>query len=186
MTAASVAHVVFFLEGPSEQDFLQVVLPSILPSHVHAHFQVFEGKQDLEKRLPWRLKGWQLPNTRFVVLRDQDSGDCRVIKQRLQALCAQAGKPDVVVRIACRELESFFVGDWNAVAKAFGKPALSALDKRAIYRTPDELGDPASELKKHISGYQKRDGARKIAPHLSVECNRSRSFQVLMHSITGL
>lgn len=174
-----IAHVVFLLEEPSAQDFLQAVLPPLLPAHVQTHFMVFEGKQDLEKQLPRKLKAWLRPATRFVVMRDQDSGDCRVIKARLRDLCAKAGRSDAVVRIACRELESFFVGDWAAVAHAFDRPALAAHARSAKYRDPDTLERPSRELERLIPGYQKRDGARRIAPHILAERNRSRSFRTL-------
>lgn len=181
-----IEHVVFMLEEPSAQDFLQGVLPGLLPNGVTAHFWVFEGKQDLEKQLLKRLKGWLRPNSRFIVMRDQDSGDCRVIKQRLQTLCAQAGRPDAIVRIACRELEAFFVGDWQAIAQAFKKPALTSHDRAAKYRDPDRLGSPSHEIRRVLPAYQKREGARKIAPHLVPERNRSRSFQVLFKSLREL
>lgn len=181
-----IEHVVFLLEEPSAQDFLQGVLPGILPAGMTPHFLIFEGKQDLEKQLVRRLKGWLRPNSRFIVMRDQDSGDCVVIKQRLQALCISAGRPDAVVRIACRELEAFFVGDWHAVALAFDKPGLRAYDRQAKFRNPDALGSPSRELMRAIPAYQKRDGARRIAPHLNPERNRSSSFRVLLETLSGI
>ena len=99
---------VFFLEEPSAEEMLKGVLPKILPSHVIPRYIVFEGKQDLEKQLERRLKHWKTPNTRFLVMRDQNSGDCRVIKQNLLDKCRVAHKPDTIVRIACHELESFY------------------------------------------------------------------------------
>jgi hypothetical protein len=87
------------------------------------------------------------------------------------------------VRIACRELEAFFVGDWQAVAKAFEKPALAAHDRGAKFRNPDAVGSPSRELMRIIPSYQKRDGARRIAPLLSPQRNRSRSFQALWQSL---
>jgi len=178
-----IEHLVFFLEEPSAEDFLKGLLPAILPIKITPHFIVFEGKQDLEKQLTRRMRGWLRPNSRFIVMRDQDSGDCAVIKNRLIALCAEAGKPEAIVRIACRELESFFVGDWQAIADAFGKPSLAAHDRTAKYRIPDELGSPSVEIKKIIPDYQKRDGARRITPHLRPERNRSNSFQVLYRTL---
>lgn len=174
-----IEHLVFFLEEPSAEDFLKGLLPAILPIKITPHFIVFEGKQDLEKQMTRRLRGWLRPNSRFIVMRDQDSGDCKAIKTRLIALCCEAGKPEAIVRIACRELESFFVGDWQAIADAFGKPALAAHGRTAKYRVPDDLGSPSAEIKRIIPDYQKRDGARRIAPHLQPERNRSNSFQVL-------
>jgi Domain of unknown function (DUF4276) len=173
-----IEHVVFFLEEPSAQDFLQAVLPGVLPVHIKPHFLVFEGKQDLEKRLVLRMKRWLLPNSQFVVMRDQDSGDCSVIKARLQALCVDAGQPRAFVRIVCKELETFFVGDWAAVALGFERPA-----KKAKYRVPDRLGSPSAEIKKLIPSYQKRAGARMISPYLDLARNKSSSFQVLMRTL---
>jgi hypothetical protein len=176
-------HLVFFLEGPSEKDFLESLWSTVMPTRITPHFQVFQGKQDLEKQLVRRMKYWLKPNSRLIVMRDQDSGDCMTIKARLRQLCDEAGQPTAVIRIACRELETFFVGDWTAIAAGFGKPALATLAKKAKYRTPDELGNPADEIKRHIPSYQKREGARKIAPHLRAVRNKSPSFQVLMRTL---
>lgn len=180
-------HLVFLLEEPSAQDALEGFLPSILPGNAAVRYLVFEGKQDLEKRMVRTMRAWQQADARFVVLRDQDSGDCTVIKQSLLARCREAGREDrVVVRIACRELESWFVGDWTAVGQAFGLPKLAALERKAIYRSPDRLGSPVTELRKVIPTYQKRDGARRIGPHLKLESNRSRSFVAFAEAVRRL
>jgi len=180
------SHWVFFLEEPSAEDFLRGYLPAFLPPGVKLHFQVFDGKQDLEKRLELRLKHWRLPHSRFIVMRDQDSGDCVQIKANLKRLCQQAGHDDAVVRIACRELESFFVGDMEAVANAFDKPGLAKHARSAKFRHPDALGSPSDELRKLLPGYGKRDGARRIAPQLSPQRNHSMSFQVLHRTLQRL
>lgn len=179
-------HLVFLLEEPSAQDALHAWLPTWLPASVTPHFIVFQGKQDLEKRMVRRMRHWLQPNSRFVVLRDQDSGDCKAVKAALMERCVEAGRPDALVRVACRELESFFVGDWRAVAEAFGKPALARLARRAMYRNPDALASPSQELAKHLSGYQKRDGARRIAPLVDPARNASRSFHALRAAVLAL
>lgn len=179
-------HFVFLLEEPSAQDALQAWLPKWLPEGVSTHFIVFQGKQDLERRLVLRIRHWLLPNSRFLVLRDQDSADCHDVKEGLRAKCIEAGCPEAVVRIACRELESFFVGDWPAVAEAFGRPALAKLSRRAIFRNPDLLGSPSQELCRHLGGYQKRDGARRIAPLMVPERNASPSFRALHEAVYRL
>ncbi len=70
---------VFFLEEPSAKEMLNGILPKILPDCVVSRFIIFEGKQDLEKRLAHRLRNWKTPNSRFIVMRDQDTGDCQPI-----------------------------------------------------------------------------------------------------------
>ena len=179
-------HLVIFVEGPSERDFLEGFLPTVVPMKITIHFQVFQGKQDLEKKLVLRMKNWRLPNTGFLVMRDQDSGDCRAIKAKLRGLCCEAGFPNAIVRIACRELETFFVGDWAAIAAAFDKPGVAAFGKKAKYRDPDMLGSPSAEIKKHVPTFQKRDGARRIAPLLSPASNNSHSFRVLVQAVEKL
>ena len=128
---------VFFLEEKSAEIMLEGILPQILPEGIGYRCVVFEGKQDLEKRLPKRLRGWQLTEeTKFIVLRDQDSTDCRLIKQRLVEICQEAGRPETLVRIACRELESFYLGDLAAVGQAFGKTNLGRQQKGKKFRNP--------------------------------------------------
>lgn len=179
-------NLVFFLEEPSTRDFLEAVLPRVLPAHITPHFLVFEGKQDLEKQLVWRMKRWLRPNSRFVVMRDQDSGDCHAIKSRLLGLCQQAGRPTAKVRIVCKELETFFVGDWRAIAAGYSQPKLAAQAQKAKFRQPDRLGSPSAEIKRLIPTYQKREGARTISPHLDLTGNQSTSFRVLLRTLSDM
>ena len=175
---------VFFLEEPSAEEMLKGVLPKILPSHVIPRYIVFEGKQDLEKQLERRLKHWKTPNTRFLVMRDQNSGDCRVIKQNLLDKCRVAHKPDTIVRIACHELESFYLGDLKAVEKGLGINGLSKLQNKRRFRAPDNLPNPAEELISLTKRfYQKVSGSRAIGPHLNLKNNFSHSFNVLVRTI---
>ncbi|ETW92066.1 MAG: hypothetical protein ETSY1_45340, partial [Candidatus Entotheonella factor] len=148
---------------------------------------VFEGKQDLEKQLVKRLRGWQVPDTHFVVMRDQDSGNCFEIKDKLTALCREANRQDVLVRIACRELESFYLGDLVAVEKGLGINNLSRNQDKKKFRAPDELVNPVEELRKLTGNkYQKVSGSRAIGPCLSLTENRSHSFHVLVRGIREL
>ena len=119
-------HLVFLLEEPSAKDLLEGLLPRLLPTDMFVYYLVFEGKQDLEGQLVRKLRGWRRPESAFVVLRDQDAADCRVVKERLTKLVAESARQPALVRVACKELESWVVGDWQAVAQAFGRPNLAA------------------------------------------------------------
>ncbi len=180
---------IFFLEEPSAEEMLSTILPKILPEDVCPEYKVFEGKQDLEKRLPTILKAWRAPDCSFVIMRDQDSGNCLVIKGRLLTLLQATGRHDVpvLIRIACRELESFYLGDLAAVEKGMGVRGLANRQNNKKYRDPDRLGHPSGELKRLTCGlYQKVSGSRSIAPHLNLERNRSHSFKVLVEGIRKL
>lgn len=176
-------HLVFMLEEPSLGEVLKVVLPRIL--HDEATYQLVphEGKHDLEKSIPRKLRAWGTPNTRFVIVRDQDSAECRVVKQFLIDLCAQAGRPDSLVRIVCPHLESWFLGDLAAVEKAFHKQGVARRQRTRKFREPDSLTNAEQELRKLIPSYQKLSGSRAIAPHLSLENNLSKSFQNFVRGV---
>lgn len=176
----------FFLEEPSAREMLKGLLPRMLPDIVAVRYIVFEGKQDLEKNIVRRLRGWRAPNTTFVVLRDQDAGVCLAVMQGLVGKCREAGKPDAVVRIACRELESWYFGDLAAVERGLGIPNLVRYGNRRQYRTPDDIHSPAVELSKITRNvYQKVAGSRAIGPQLSLGRNRSHSFRIFVEGVQG-
>lgn len=178
--------VVFFLEEPSAREMLKGLLPKLLPEHWSIQYVVFEGKQDLEKRLPLRLRAWKNPRARFIVLRDKDSEDCIKVKQRLVEICRESGKPETLVRIACHELESWYLGDLTAVAKSIGPTRVARLQTKQKYRSPDRLANPAQELKSIASSYQKVGGSRAIGPNLSLENNCSASFNAFISGLHRL
>ncbi|MDA3790007.1 MAG: DUF4276 family protein [Desulfobacula sp.] len=168
---------VFFLEEPSAKEMLKGLLPRFLPPDWSAQYVVFEGKQDLEKQLPRKLSAWQLPNCRFVVLRDKDNGDCILIKQGIFEKCKNADKKNVLIRIAIHELESWYLGDLAAVETGLFIKKLTKKQNSKKYRAPDRLANPVQELVKLTSGkYQKMSGSKAIGPHLSLENNCSESF----------
>lgn len=178
---------VFLLEEPSAREMLKGILPKILPKTVVPEYKVFEGKQDLEKRLERILRFWCKPDCLFVVMRDKDSGDCRLTKKKIKNLCDRAGKQYALVRIACHELESFYLGDLAAVENGLGIGGLSKHQGNRLYRNPDHLECPSQELMKLTRNrYDKVSGSRAIAPHLSIIDNRSKSFNVLVSGIRNL
>jgi hypothetical protein len=124
--------VVFLLEEPSAEALIRGLLPKLFPEEgtIDARFVVFEGKQDLEKKMERRIRGWLHPAS-FVVLRDQDAGDCRVVKQGLAARAAAGGRADALVRVACKELEAWVLGDWPAIAAEFNIPSVAELGRKA-------------------------------------------------------
>lgn len=68
-------HIEFLLEEPSAEAALELILPKILSDDVSFNFHVFEGKHDLLRKLPTRLKGyrrWLPKNWRIMVLIDED------------------------------------------------------------------------------------------------------------------
>ncbi len=176
------ARVVFLLEEKSMKVLLDGLLPRVFPSLAFlclAH----EGKQDLEKSIPRKLKAWREPGVRFVVVRDNDNGDCVRTKEKLLGLCREAGRDDVLVRIACQELEAWYLGDPDALARAFGDERLAELARRERFRNPDAVVAPAQALEELAPAFQKVSGARLMAEHLTEAASRSRSFQVFFEGL---
>ena len=183
---------VFLVEEPSAEQMLSAIMPRLLEvtqntDNLAYKILVFKGKSDLEKKLLRRLRGWRKPESRFVIIRDQDSGDCRLVKEKLIQLCKAAGKPDCLVRIACHELESFYLGDLAAVEAGLSVNGLGQRQRRKKYRAPDSIASPSHELKRLTEKrYQKISGSRSISPHLDLDNNKSRSFNVLIEGIRRL
>ena len=176
---------VFLLEERSMKALLDGLLPRFLPD---LKFQCVphEGKHDLEKSIPRKLRAWHEPGVRFVIVYDNDGGNCIELKHRLSALCNESGRPDTLVRIACQELEAWYFGDLDAMALAFDKKQLSKIGNKSRYRDPDSITYPSKELSKLIPEFQKISGARKMSIHLSRTANRSGSYHALMDGIERL
>lgn len=180
------SELVFLLEEPSAMVMLQGLLPKIAP-HTPIRYIVFKGKQDLDKQLIHRLRHYQVSDARFVVLRDQDAADCQAIKSRLLEKAQTAGKSRTLVRIACHELESWYLADLAAVELALGVNGLASQQNKRKYRAPDDLANASEELSK-LTGrrYQKIGGSRAIGPHLDTANIRSRSFAAFVTGVRNL
>jgi hypothetical protein len=197
----------FLVEEQFAEEALKYLLPRLIGERAQWKLINLGIKYKLLKALPQRLAAYRQrisrgENLRMVVLVDRDNDDCEVLKCLLEeaamsAELATKSVPDtngrflVVNRIVIEELESWFIGDPAALRKAFTSlPVIYATT--GIFRNPDNGGSWEALhrfLKKHgiyKSGYPKIDTARRIAPHMNVEQNRSRSFQVFVDGIEAL
>jgi hypothetical protein len=182
--------IAFFLEELSAKVMLEGFIKAHFnydPAEFDLQYRVHEGKQDLENHLERKIKFWKTPDTVFIVMRDQDSGDCLAIKKKLKKKCKAAGHPDAIIRIACHELESFFLGDPAAIEKGLGIHNLMKHDRRKLFQQPDSIDQPAKQLAYITKNkYQKIDGSRKIAPCMNPAINTSNSFNVLYKTLCQL
>ena len=177
---------VFLLEEESAKAMLESFLPRILHPDIRPRFVSFEGKQDLERQITKRLRGYVNPQARFIVLRDQDSApDCLALKARLIERCQQSGRHGrSLVRIACTELETYYLADLRAVEQALKVKNLTRRQGSSKFRNPDRLGNPSKELDALTMGcYQKVSGSREIGKHLDPDNECSPSFKNLVKGI---
>jgi Domain of unknown function (DUF4276) len=183
------ARIEILVEEPSMKEFLNILLPKIIkePWQLNQNYFIrsFEGKNDLQKNIPTKVKvlsNWINESVGVVIMQDQDSSDCKVLKQKLITICEQGGNCKKLVRIICRELESWYIGDFEAINKAYPNFKHQNYINKAKYRNPD-LCNPSDELRKILPEFQKVGTAKKIAPFINISANKSESFQ---QTITGL
>jgi hypothetical protein len=180
---------IFLLEEKSMQSVLEIILPKLLPENSFKCIP-HEGKQDLRKSIPRKLRAFKNldRHPRFVIVHDQDSSDCQILKAELLKICSEVAYDNVIVRIICRELESWFLGDLAAIEKGFSlkQRSLSGKQNKTTFRDPDRLNSAKQELLKLVPNYQAISGARKIAPCMSLDHNKSYSFNVFLATIQDL
>ncbi|MHC6202241.1 DUF4276 family protein [Breznakiellaceae bacterium SP9] len=173
---------VFLLEEPSMKEVLEAILPQILPVSFSFVCIPHSGKSHLRKSIKSKITGWREPDVQFVIIHDQDAMDCISLKKELFDLADEAKRPDTLIRIVCTELESWFLGDFDAIEKGF-KIKLAAKKNMALYRNPDSITNAKQELRKLIPAYQQISGSRSIAQFMTIEKNKSKSFQVFISGI---
>ena len=174
--------VVFLLEEYSIRVLLEGLLPRQFPGLPFLCIH-HEGKSDLEKSIPRKLRAWREPGVRFVVVRDNDGGDCLKLKRNLRRLCREGGRKDTLIRIACQELEAWYLGDPEGLEQAYGDHRLKPLLTKARFRDPDAVVQPANALEELVPEFQKVSGARLMAGVLSRDRNSSASFRVFMDGV---
>ena len=145
----------------------------------------FQGKSDLEKNIPLKMRHWNYGDPHFLILRDQDGGDCVAVKERIRQRAAGAGKP-FTIRIVCHELESWFLGELSAVEQAFPDSGASRLKNTAKFRDPDRLANASEELHHLIEVSGKVGRAAAIAEHFTPDNCVSHSFQVFWKTLFSL
>jgi hypothetical protein len=164
----------------------------------------FNGKPDLVDNLPIVLSGYARArrggqDVRVAVLVDQDTDDCSMLKKNLERAAAGAGLDSlsrsggpaaVVNRIAVRELENWYFGDWQAVRSAFPKvtgraPAPYRTNADATtYKTSDRFARTLAAA--GVGETSKRVWAERIAVQLDVSRNQSDSFRAFASGLLKL
>lgn len=183
---------VFLLEEPSMKLLLGSLLPRLFPGWLeHTHFLLVphEGKSDLDRSVPKKLRAWQIPGDRFVILRDNDNADCVNLKKRFVQLCADCGRPDTLVRLVCQELESWYLGDLLALGQAYRDTKIDSPGNRKRFADPDSWQKPSVEVARLAPAFQKGSAARLMGANLRASVNTSASFQALvsgLQRLTGL
>ncbi len=175
-------------EEPSMENFLRAILPKILPEGYvldqNCFIRPHEGKSDLKRSIPRKVKSYpSFPwPVKLIIIHDQDSNDCKRLKRELTKLAKGKGQTPFLIRIACRELENWYLGDLVAVEKVYPKMKVSALVNKQKYADPDRLFG-AHELIQLSKDFSKSYASREIPQFMDLENNKSSSFN---HLILGI
>lgn len=176
------ARIEILLEERSMKEVLEVLLPKILPTEWVLNGNYFlrphEGKGDLKKSIPNKVKvfsNWHEP-AGIIILQDQDSSDCRSLKNELSELCKSNGSCKHLIRIVCRELEAWYLADMEAIQKAYPKFQKDKYENKSLFRNP-EICNASNELAKILPEFQKVGSAKAIAPYLMVGNSKAESFR---------
>lgn len=198
-------HYEILVEEPSCEAFISEAWSRISPAETTCRIHAFNGRHDLLSELPKRLRGyskWIPEHYRIVVLIDKDRADCAELKAHLEkisreskftTLSSPGQEAKLANRIAVEELEAWFLGDPEGLRKAFPKVS-QTFEKEAAYRYPDDIkGGTWESLERLLQranyyqgGLAKIDCARRMASHIDISRNRSRSFQVFIDALTRL
>lgn len=183
--------------------FLRELLPRVIGDRATFSLYPSQGKMDLLRNLPARLRGyakWLPANWRIVVVVDRDGEDCYALKETMEQFARQAGLRtragtasstwQVLNRIAIEELEAWYFGDLAAVRQAYPKVPKTVAEK-ATYRDPDSVEGGTWEAFERLlqkagyfqSGLRKTEAANAIGKLIDPARNSSHSFRVFCEAV---
>ena len=157
--------------------------------------------QLLLNNLPALLRGFGKSlddSSSVVVVVDLDDDKCLEFKQDLIGVLNTCNpRPKSLFRIAIEEIEAWLLGDRPALTAAYPNAKASVLNSYGqddICGTWEVLADAvhpggSSHLKAlgyPAAGRAKCDWAENIAPHMDVNINNSKSFQVFRDGVRNL
>ncbi len=170
--------IVFLVEDLSMRKFLEGILLRLGFESHHFRIKHHQGKEDLIRNLDKVVKKESKEANFLFVLVDQDKRNCyefkKEIKEKMQN-CACNYK----IRIACYELEAWFLGDMDAIKQCSQKFKPDFFRNKEKYRNMPDL--------KKI--YSRKDKfASEISKHINLESkvNKSHSFNVFLETIKSI
>lgn len=147
--------------------------------------------QGLLDQLPAKLKGFGRyldASACVLVVIDADDTPCHELLEELNQMLnrLQRKPPRVLFRVAIEETESWFIADDAAVAKAFPKAKVARLrqiEPDAVCGAWEALAGALGFRITDVTGMDKTEWARAIAPHLDLDHPRSPSLGKLLAGV---
>lgn len=177
------------VEERSMAIFLREILPQLLPEKYvldqNCFIRPHQGKSHLQKSIPLTVKAFRHYHqpVRLVIIHDQDANDCQVLKAKLTQLVEEKDvKLPKLIRIACRELENWYLGDLTAIETVYPDSKASAMQHKAKFRDCDRLNG-SEEMLRLTNNFTKSFAAREIPQHMKLEDNKSTSFNCFLSGL---
>ena len=134
----------------------------------------------------------KIPGSRIIITRDQDSANCLKLKAELDEIAKANCFCPYKIRIVCQELESWFLGDLDAIENAFQRFRSDNYRGKAELRNVDAINQPSEYLLKILPEFSgarhlpKLEVAEKVSQNMKIDRNRSTSFRHFIQSIREL
>lgn len=182
-----------FREGNTRLEFYKIAIKPFtrkMTQTLKARLRAFQGMIEDGHRVG------------IIILIDQDEENCEKLKKKLETIVQDSGlktksnargqRFNVVNRIAVKELESWYFGDWQALMEAY--PRLKCNTLQRISRAPEMvLGGTKERLYKLLekAGYSKENTmqveiAEKVSDCMYPDRNTSRSFNAFVGGMRAL
>jgi hypothetical protein len=211
-------HIEILVEDVSGEALLAILLPQLIGPEGRPHtwrLHAYKGigrvppdmsaKTDPAKRilldqLPRLLRGYgKTPGIDAVlVVVDADKRDCAQFLKELQEIADSCNpSPRTMFRLAIEEIEAWYLGDREALLKAYPRAKRKVLDgyeQDSRCGTWELLADAiypggSAAIKKAgwpLPGQVKYEWANKIGPHMAPKRNNSTSFKKLPEGLHKL
>lgn len=191
-----------FTEERSAKQFFERLMIKIFAEQNLSHqeaklrFRVYSysGKDDLKNSLKTTVPTIsKQPKAKILITIDQDTKNCKSLKKELERIIAGNCHCQHKIRIICRELESWFLGDLESIRKSYSRFKPEEYRNKADFRNIDQRkSKPSDTLLKiipELKGMQKLPKvsvAETISQNLSLNNNRSHSFNATITAIKTL
>ena len=188
----------FLVEDYSTKKFLEGILPRLGFEQYDFNIKSHRGKEDLTSNLHKIVPSLSKRAQQIIIILDQDKQDCMKLKNELNEKMVHCAC-EYKIRIACYELEAWFLGDMTAISKCSPRFKASFFQGKEKYRDIDNFTKikPSTEIENIIPDWKKDYSskpkfAETIAQFMSLEqrsskqANRSYSFHVLLETLVEL
>ncbi len=191
-----------FTEERSAQKFFEALMLKIFAEQnisqniAKERFRVYgySGKEDLKKSLQTTVPTIsKQPEAKILITIDQDGEDCRSLKNDLENIIKNKCHCPHKIRIICRELESWFLGDLEAIARSYPRFKADQYRNKSDFKNIDASKQkPSVALLKIIPDFKglerlsKVAVAEKISQNLDLQNNTSTSFNATIGAIKQL